>query len=128
MERKNYEALLATKDARIQVVEKQKLALATQAEQLEALLKTFSGLEKPAYVLLGVFARRPPSDRLDSQTFRVLRAVRSIVQNSGERELTAAEMRAVLAVCGLVANDFERATGLGEAEVAELVRRYGASK
>lgn len=110
------------------MVEKQKLALATQAEQLEALLKTFSGLEKPAYVLLGVFARRPPSDRLDSQTFRVLRAVRSIVQNSGERELTSAEMKAVLAVCGLVANDFERATGLGEAEVAELVRRYGASK
>lgn len=79
LERKNYEALLAAKDARVQVVEKQKLALAAQAEQLEALLKTFSGLEKPAYVLLGVFARRPPSDRLDSQTFRVLRAARALV-------------------------------------------------
>lgn len=30
-----------------------------------------------------------------------------------------------MSVCGLVANDFERATSLGEAEVAELVRRYG---
>ena len=107
------------------MVEKQKLALAAQAEQLETLLKTFSNLEKPAYVLLGVFARRPPSDRLDSQTFRVLRAVRALVQGAGERELSVAEMRAVLSVCGLVANDFERATSLGDAEVAELVRRYG---
>lgn len=128
IERKNYEALLAAKDARIQVVEKQKLALAAQAEQQEALIKSFSALERPAYVLLGIFARRPPTDRLDSQTFKVLRAVRALVSGLGERELSPAEMRAALAVCGLVANDFERATGMGEAEVAELVRRYGAAQ
>ena len=126
LERKNYEALLAAKDARVQTVEKQKLALATQAEQQEELLKTFTSVEKPAYVLLSIFARRPPADRLDAATFRVMRAAREIVASSGERALSPAEMRAVLSVCGLVANDFERATALGEAEVAELIRRYGA--
>ena len=87
-------------------------------------MATLKDVETPAFVLLGIFAPKPPVGRLDGRAAGVLRAGRTLLRSGRE---SAAEMRAALALCRLVASDLSRAEALGEAGVSELVRRYEAA-
>lgn len=93
------------------------------------LLDTYNELEKPAFILYNIFSRELSQENVNSKGFKTLKAARNFLQKEFKTEKERiSQMKTVIGIAKIIANDGEKAELLGEPEIYELFERYLAAK
>ncbi|CAL5972370.1 Hypothetical_protein [Hexamita inflata] len=129
LENKNLENMVSLKDQKIQVL----VAENNQFEKLSVnqarLLDTYNELEKPAFILFNIFSRELSQENVNSKGFKTLKAARNFLQKEFKTEKERiSQLKTIIGIAKIIANDGEKAELLGEPEIYELFERYLAAK